>query len=66
MIEVARHAVFYQAIPRITNDRRDGVDDWDFKSCMLSIQFYQFISENHSAGVAVNEESAGRSARGGE
>ena len=35
-----------QTIWRIANDLRGSVDGWDFKSYVLGMLFYRFISEN--------------------
>lgn len=36
----------HRAIWQIANDLRGSVDGWDFKSYVLGILFYRFISEN--------------------
>lgn len=50
----------FKAIWAIAEDLRNSVDGWDFKSYVLGILFYRFISENitnyvnrmqHEAGV---------------
>ncbi|WKZ30728.1 MAG: type I restriction-modification system subunit M [Candidatus Dojkabacteria bacterium] len=39
-------AELHRAIWQIANDLRGSVDGWDFKSYVLGILFYRFISEN--------------------
>lgn len=39
-------AELHKTIWRIANDLRGSVDGWDFKSYVLGILFYRFISEN--------------------
>ena len=36
----------HRAIWQIANDLRGSVDGWDFKSYVLGLLFYRFISEN--------------------
>src|SRR5690606_5865266 len=36
----------HRAIWQIANDLRGSVDGWDFKSYVLGMLFYRFISEN--------------------
>jgi hypothetical protein len=45
----AQRAELHKTIWRIANDLRGSVDGWDFKSYVLGILFYRFISENGSA-----------------
>jgi type I restriction enzyme M protein len=54
-------AELHKTIWRIANDLRGSVDGWDFKSYVLGMLFYRFISENlvnylnthqHKAGIA--------------
>jgi type I restriction enzyme M protein len=42
-------AELHKTIWRIANDLRGSVDGWDFKSYVLGILFYRFISENLTA-----------------
>lgn len=44
-------AALHSTIWRIANDLRGSVDGWDFKSYVLGMLFYRFISENLSAYV---------------
>ena len=39
-------AELHKTIWRIANDLRGSVDGWDFKSYVLGMLFYRFISEN--------------------
>ena len=39
-------AELHKTIWRIANDLRGSVDGWDFKTYVLGILFYRFISEN--------------------
>jgi type I restriction enzyme M protein len=36
----------HRAIWQIANDLRGSVDGWDFKSYVLGMLFYRFISDN--------------------
>ena len=42
----AQRAELHKTIWRIANDLRGSVDGWDFKSYVLGMLFYRFISEN--------------------
>lgn len=46
--EVQR-AELHRTIWRIANDLRGSIDGWDFKSYVLGLLFYRFISENLTA-----------------
>lgn len=41
------------------NDLRSSVDGWDFKSYVLGMLFYRFISENLTAYTNKSEREAG-------
>ncbi|WP_298387907.1 type I restriction-modification system subunit M [Ferrimicrobium sp.] len=56
--EVQR-AELHKIIWRIANDLRGSVDGWDFKSYVLGILFYRFISENLTAYLNRLEREAG-------
>ncbi|MCA9833307.1 MAG: type I restriction-modification system subunit M [Thermomicrobiales bacterium] len=56
--EVER-AELHKTIWRIANDLRGSVDGWDFKSYVLGILFYRFISENLSSYINRGEHKAG-------
>ncbi len=54
-------AELHKTIWRIANDLRGSVDGWDFKSYVLGMLFYRFISENLTAYLNVQERKAGSS-----
>ena len=45
----AQRAELHKAIWRVANDLRGSVDGWDFKSYVLGMLLYRFISENLTA-----------------
>ncbi len=45
----AQRAELHKTIWRIANDLRGSVDGWDFKTYVLGLLFYRFISENLTA-----------------
>ena len=49
----------HRAIWQIANDLRGSVDGWDFKSYVLGILFYRFISENLTDFINKEEHRAG-------
>lgn len=49
----------HRAIWQIANDLRGNVDGWDFKSYVLGILFYRFISENLTSFINKEEHRAG-------
>ena len=49
----------HKTIWRIANDLRGSVDGWDFKSYVLGMLFYRFISENLSSYLNTQEQEAG-------
>jgi type I restriction enzyme M protein len=55
----AEKAELHRTIWRIANDLRGSVDGWDFKSYVLGMLFYRFISENLTAYLNEAERSAG-------
>jgi type I restriction enzyme M protein len=55
----AERAELHKTIWRIANDLRGSVDGWDFKSYVLGILFYRFISENLTAYLNEQERAAG-------
>lgn len=55
----AQRAELHKTIWRIANDLRGSVDGWDFKSYVLGILFYRFISENLTAYINTGEHEAG-------
>lgn len=52
-------AELHRTIWRIANDLRGSVDGWDFKSYVLGMLFYRFISENLAAYLNAGEHAAG-------
>lgn len=52
-------AELHKTIWRIANDLRGSVDGWDFKSYVLGMLFYRFISENLAAWLNAQEREAG-------
>ncbi|QHK19840.1 type I restriction-modification system subunit M [Pseudarthrobacter psychrotolerans] len=57
----AQRAELHKTIWRIANDLRGSVDGWDFKSYVLGILFYRYISENLTAYINEGEWQAGHS-----
>ncbi|MFT3874446.1 MAG: type I restriction-modification system subunit M [Nocardioides sp.] len=55
----AQRAELHKTIWRIANDLRGSVDGWDFKSYVLGMLFYRFISENLTAYLNEAERKAG-------
>jgi type I restriction enzyme M protein len=55
-----QRAELHKTIWRIANDLRGSVDGWDFKSYVLGILFYRFISENLTAYLNEQEHAAGQ------
>lgn len=56
----AQRAELHKTIWRIANDLRGAVDGWDFKSYVLGMLFYRFISENLTAYLNQMERDAGQ------
>ncbi|MFP5343455.1 MAG: type I restriction-modification system subunit M, partial [Candidatus Limnocylindria bacterium] len=54
-----QRAELHKTIWRIANDLRGSVDGWDFKSYVLGMLFYRFISENLTAYIRRFEQDAG-------
>ncbi len=54
-----QRAELHKTIWRIANDLRGSVDGWDFKSYVLGMLFYRFISENLTAYINRSERDAG-------
>lgn len=52
-------AELHKTIWRIANDLRGSVDGWDFKSYVLGMLFYRFISENLTSYLNAQEHLAG-------
>lgn len=55
----AQRGELHKTIWRIANDLRGSVDGWDFKSYVLGMLFYRFISENLTAYLNKLEHEAG-------
>ena len=55
----AQRTELHKTIWRIANDLRGSVDGWDFKSYVLGMLFYRFISENLTAYINSGEHAAG-------
>lgn len=55
----AQRAELHKTIWRIANDLRGAVDGWDFKSYVLGMLFYRFISENLVSYINSSERNAG-------
>jgi type I restriction enzyme M protein len=55
----AQRAELHKTIWRIANDLRGSVDGWDFKSYVLGMLFYRFISENLTTYINAGEHEAG-------
>src|SRR5699024_9215686 len=55
----AQRAELHKPIWRIANDLRGSVDGWDFKSYVLGMLFYRFISENLTDYLNRLEHEAG-------
>jgi len=58
-IKEGQNAELHRTIWRSANDLRGSVDCWDFKSYMLGMLFYRFISENLIAYINAGEYKAG-------
>jgi type I restriction enzyme M protein len=54
-----QRAELHKTIWRIANQLRGSVDGWDFKSYVLGMLFYRFISENLTAYINAEERKAG-------
>lgn len=58
-VKKAQRAELHKTIWRIANDLRGSVDGWDFKSYVLGMLFYRFISENLTEYLNRLEREAG-------
>src|ERR1700685_3062122 len=58
-VKEVERTVLHRTIWRIANDLRGSVDGWDFKTYVLGILFYRFISENLTAYLNEQERQAG-------
>ena len=59
MTKEQERAELHRVIWQIANDLRGSVDGWDFKSYVLGILFYRYISENITAFVNEEQKKAG-------
>ena len=59
MTKEQQRAELHRTIWRIANDLRGSVDGWDFKTYVLGMLFYRFISENLAAYLNDLEHKAG-------
>ena len=57
--KAAERGELHRTIWRIANDLRGSVDGWDFKTYVLGMLFYRFISENLTAYLNESERRAG-------
>lgn len=54
-----QRAELHKTIWQVANDLRGSVDGWDFKSYVLGMLFYRFISENLTSYINKGEHDAG-------
>ena len=54
-----QRAELHKTIWQVANDLRGSVDGWDFKSYVLGMLFYRFISENLTNYINEGERDAG-------
>jgi type I restriction enzyme M protein len=59
MTKETQRAELHKTIWRIANDLRGSVDGWDFKTYVLGMLFYRFISENLTVYLNDHEHRAG-------
>ena len=59
MGKAEERAELHRVIWKIANDLRGAVDGWDFKSYVLGMLFYRFISEDLTRYLNEQEEAAG-------
>lgn len=59
MSRESERAELHKTIWRVANDLRGAVDGWDFKTYVLGILFYRFISENLASYLNEGERKAG-------
>ena len=59
MTKEQERAELHRVIWQIANDLRGSVDGWDFKSYVLGILFYRFISENITAYINKLQKESG-------
>jgi len=59
MTKEQERAELHRTIWQIANDLRGSVDGWDFKTYVLGMLFYRFISENLTTFINKEEQRAG-------
>lgn len=59
MTKDAERAQLHKTVWKIANDLRGSVDGWDFKSYVLGMLFYRFISDNLTSYLNAAEREAG-------
>ena len=59
MTREEQRAELHRVIWQIANDLRGSVDGWDFKSYVLGMLFYRYISENITSYINQGEWDAG-------
>lgn len=59
MTKEQERAELHRVIWQIANDLRGSVDGWDFKSYVLGILFYRYISENITAYINGEQHKVG-------
>lgn len=55
----SQRAELHKTIWRIANDMRGSVDGWDFKTYVLGMLFYRYISENLTSYINEHQRRAG-------
>ncbi len=60
MTKEQERSELHRAIWQIANDLRGSVDGWDFKSYVLGMLFYRFISENLTSYINADERRSGK------
>lgn len=58
-VKEQQRAELHKMIWQVANDLRGSVDGWDFKSYVLGMLFYRFISENLTNYINKGEHEAG-------
>ncbi|MHB1571030.1 MAG: type I restriction-modification system subunit M [Solirubrobacteraceae bacterium] len=58
-VKEAERTELHKTIWRVANDLRGSVDGWDFKTYVLGMLFYRFISENLTVYLNEQERRAG-------
>lgn len=59
IVKEQQRAALHKMIWQVANDLRGSVDGWDFKSYVLGMLFYRFISENLTNYINTGEHAAG-------